>query len=748
MPLRLNELAAALDDRYTVEEQVGRGGMATVFRALDKKHGRTVAIKVLHPELAVALGSDRFLREIQIAARLSHPHILALHDSGEAGHYLYYVMPFVEGESLRDRLDRETSLPVEDAVRVAREVASALDYAHSRGVVHRDIKPENILLSGGFAIVADFGIAKAVDAAGPAVTQTGLGIGSPLYMSPEQTVGDKGLDGRTDLYSLGCVLYEMLAGNPPFGGRTVVHLVSQHAVDPAPRITESRAEVPPLLQDIILKCMAKRPEDRFGTARDLLDALAGASFVVTRDLAATAVRVGQSPSAVPTSVAVLPFVDLSQSRDQEYLCDGIAEEVMGALSKVGGLQVASRGSAFAYRGRQVDSRTVGQELGVGAVLEGSLQRIGDRLRVTARLSGTSDGFQIWSERYSREVTDVFAIQDEISTAIVDALRITFSGVSPVVVKRPTVNVEAYQLYLKGRHAWNRRYQGGLQKAMEYYREAIAIDPLYAPPYAGLADAFNTLASYDYMAPGEAFPRTISAARKALELDPSLAEAHTSLAWATAQFERKWDEALAGFRKAESLKPEYALTQVWHALVLSQLGRHDEAIRRITRALDLDPVDLPTSAIRGWIYYFARRYDEAESNLKATVTMDASFPASHGFLSMLYVSMGRYDEAVAEGEMAKVLPTVAPLVGIAHGLAGREKEARAILQKLEEASLVSPYGVSTVYLGLGEIDRAFEWLERGAEERAFQVNFAKVNPFYDGIREDPRFVRLLRTLNLS
>jgi tetratricopeptide (TPR) repeat protein len=422
---------------------------------------------------------------------------------------------------------------------------------------------------------------------------------------------------------------------------------------------------------------------------------------------------------------------------------------MGALSKVGGLRVASRGSAFAYRGRQVDPRTVGQELGVGAVLEGSLQRVGDRLRVSARLSGTSDGFQIWSERYSREVTDVFALQDEISVAIADALRVTLSGATaPVLPRRPTANVEAYQLYLKGRHAWNRRYQGGLQKAMEYYREAIAIDPHYAPPYAGLADAFNTLASYDYMPPREAFPRTISAAKKALELDPDLAEAHTSLAWATAQFERKWDEALAGFRKAEALKPEYALTQVWHALVLSQLGRHDQAIARIARALELDPVDLPTSAIRGWISYFARRYAEAEASLKATVAMDTSFPAAHGFLAMLYITIGRFDEAVAEGELGRTLPIVLSEIGMAHGLAGRTEEARAILDQLMQATSPSPYSVSSVLLGLGENEKVMEWLERGVEERVFMINFALVNPFYDSIKTHPRFGSLLKSLNLG
>jgi serine/threonine-protein kinase len=741
---RALDLAQALAGRYQVERQIGRGGMATVYLAQDLKHRRPVAIKVLHPELATVLGPDRFLREIQIAARLSHPHILSLHDSGQAAGYLYYVMPFVEGISLRQRLEQQGRLGPEEAVGILRNVGSALEYAHSRGVIHRDIKPENILLSDGLAVVADFGIAKAVDEAGnESLTRTGLGIGSPMYMSPEQTVGEKALDGRTDIYSLGCVFYEMLVGRPPFEGRTTAHLVSQHAIEPVPRLQNERPDVPPLFDALVRKAMAKDPEHRFARVREMLDTLdpsrSGSPFPRTEP---AAIR----PPAV--SIAVLPFVDLSPGRDQEYLCDGIAEEVMDALSKSGGIKVASRGSSFSYRGRDADPRTVGRELNVGAVLEGSLQRAGDRLRLTTRLSSAEDGFQLWADRFDREMTDVFALQDEIANAIVGALKVTFSSAERVVRKRHTGNLDAYQLYLKGRYNWNRRFQGGLQKAMECFRGAIELDPLYPQPYVGLADAFNSLASYDYMAPRDAYPRAFDGARRALALDPDLAEAHTSLAWATAQCNRDWEGALSEFRVAERLNPEYGVTQAWHALVLAQMGRLEEAAARMQRGIELEPLDMPTNAGLGWVYCYQRRFEESVAQLQTAMTIDPGYQAARAFLGMTLVCMERYDEATQQLNLARGIPGAAGLLGLACARMGRPEEARALLDEMSRGAVVNPHSMAIVHMGLGEHDRAFEWLERGVGEFTMMLNFARVNPVLDPLRADPRFTRLLETLRLA
>ena len=737
------DFVQALAGRYLVERQIGRGGMATVYLAQDLKHHRSVAIKVLHPELAVVLGSERFLREIEIAARLSHPHILALHDSGQAGSYLYYVMPFVDGESLRQRLELKGRLDADEAVGILRNVGSALEYAHARGVIHRDIKPENILLSEGLAVVADFGIAKAVDEAGStSITKTGLGVGSPLYMSPEQAVGEKNLDGRTDVYSLGCVFYEMLVGRPPFAGRTTAHLVTQHAVEPVPRLHAERPDVPAMFDAIVRKAMAKDPDHRFASVKALL-----AGLEPSRSQAVPFSPAGPATQRPPVSIAVLPFVDLSPTRDQEYLCDGIAEEVMDVLSKAGGIKVASRGSSFAYRGRDMDPRVVGTELKVGAVLDGSLQRAGDRLRVTARLSSAEDGFQLWTERFSREMTDVFALQDEIASAIVGALKISLSSAERVVKKRQTGNLDAYQLYLKGRYHWNRRFQGGLQKAMECFRGAIELDPLYPQPYVGLADAFNSLASYDYMSPRDAYPRAFDGARRALALDPDLAEAHTSLAWATAQCNRDWEGALAEFRVSERLNPEYGVTQAWHSLVLAQMGQLDEAAERMKRGIELEPLDMPINAGLGWVYCYQRKFDQSVTQLKTAMTIDPDYQAAKAFLGMTFICMERYEEAVQQLNLARGIPGAAGLIGLAYSRMGLPEEARAVLDEMARGAVVNPHSMAIVHMGLGEIDQAFEWLERGVDEFTMMLNFAAVNPVLDPLRGDPRFHTLLQKLKL-
>jgi serine/threonine-protein kinase len=415
----LARLQAVLADRYTIERELGRGGMAIVFLADDIKHHRQVAIKVLTPELGAALGRERFLREIATAAGLNHPHILPLHDSGEADGFLYYVIPYVEGQSLRERLDRERQLQVDDALQIAREVADALNYAHSRNVLHRDIKPENILLSAGHALVTDFGIARAINASGSGqLTEVGTLVGTPAYMSPEQIDGSQYIDGRADIYSLGCVLFEMLVGEPPFKGSTLTAVIANRLGAPAPSPREVRESVPEAVDAAVRKAMATLPADRFSTAAQFAEELGS-------------VRASEpAPATVPDrSIAVLPFKNQSSDPEAEYFSDGIAEEIINALTQLPGLQVAARTSSFAFKGKDADIATVGAKLKVATVLDGSVRKAGNRVRITAQLVNVSDGYYLWSERYDSELDDVFAIQDHIARAIAQRFEVMLA--SPV-----------------------------------------------------------------------------------------------------------------------------------------------------------------------------------------------------------------------------------------------------------------------------------------------------------------------------
>ncbi|MGH7583669.1 MAG: protein kinase domain-containing protein, partial [Gemmatimonadales bacterium] len=509
MPALQDQLQTALGDRYMVEREVGRGGMATVYLAKDLRHNRDVALKVLHPELALSLGPERFLREIQIAARLQHPHIVPLYDSGRAGELLYYVMPFIEGESLRQRLERAGTLPLEDAVRMGRGIATALDYAHRHGVVHRDIKPENVMLYEGEALVTDFGIAKAISAAAAkSLTQTGSAIGTPSYMSPEQAAGEATVDARSDIYSLGAVLYEMITGSAPFVGPTVQAIITKLFTDPVRPVREQRQDAPEWLDSAVIRALAKEPAARFATAGQFSQALIWPT--------GTSTPVGQPAGAVK-SIAVLPFVNMSADPENEYFTDGIAEEIINALSKIQSLRVASRTSAFTFKGKNEDIGEIGRKLKVATVLEGSVRKAGNKLRVTAQLVNVVDGYHLWSERYDRQLEDVFEIQDEIAGNIVRALRVVLSDEEKrAIEKAPTENVEAYDYYLRGRQFFHQFRRAGIQFARRMFERAIETDPRFALAYAGIADSCSFLYMY-WDGSNSNLESADSASRKALEL---------------------------------------------------------------------------------------------------------------------------------------------------------------------------------------------------------------------------------------
>jgi serine/threonine-protein kinase len=724
--------------------------MATVYLAEEKKHGRKVAIKVLRPEITAALGTERFLREIGIAARLSHPHIVPLIDSGEAGGLLYYVQPHVPGGSLRDRLLRERQLPLKDALRIAQEVGAGLDFAHRKGFVHRDVKPENILFADGHALLADFGVARACCGAeddavqsGPTVTDVGLAVGTPEYMSPEQASGDQDLAPASDVYSLGCVVYEMLAGEPPFRGPGRAVIAKQVTDTPQP-VRGFRPEVPPAMERAILRALEKDPELRYGTAAEFVGALA----------APEGPGAGRAP-ATTRSIAVLPFVNASPDPGNEYLSDGITDELIDALAKIAGLRVASRTSVFALKGRALDVRAVGALLGVSVVLEGTVRRAGDRLRITAQLTSTDDGRLLWSQRYDRQLVDVFAIQDEIAATIVSTLRATmFAGLSEYIPRRYTENIHAYGLYLKGRFAWNKRTQEGVAEAIDYFKQAIAEDPSYAPAYAGLADSYSLDVDYRAIPVADAYARAKEYARKALALDESLPSAHASLAWALFIYDWQWEEAEREFRRAIELNPRYASAHQWFSFLLAARGQFDAALVEGHTALELDPASVSIRRAVGWVYFYARRYAQAREHLSRAIEMNPMAVESYRMLGSTLAFQDENAEAERIFREALTLPgsgsySIA-MLGWLLARTGRRDEASQLLQQLEaarERGYVSPVAFAMVHIGLGNLQEALDWAERAYDERRGWVVYATVNPIFDPLREEPRFAELVRKMRL-
>jgi serine/threonine-protein kinase len=737
------QLARALDGRYDVARLLGSGGMAHVFLATDRRHKRDVALKVLRPELAAYLGSERFLREIEIAARLHHPNILPLFDSGEADGLLYYIMPYVEQESLRERLKREHRLGLDDALRITREVADALAYAHESNVVHRDIKPENILFAAGHAVVSDFGVARAIDEAVTGITESGVGVGTPAYMSPEQSFGERDLDGRSDIYSLACVTYEMLAGQPPFSGPSAVAIVARKTIQSAPRISTFREKVPPPVEQALRRALAKDPADRFATARQFADALG--------QPATTPASSAQPAAAAPIrSIVVLPFANLSTDPENEFLGDGLGEELIHALSRVDGLHVVARTSAFAFRGRHEDVRTIGERLAVDAIFEGSVRRIGTRLRITVRLVETRGGFEMWSERYDRQLEDVFAVQDEIARAIVDALRITILGEKKALVRPRTDSVEAYEWYLKGRYHWNARTEAGLRRSIDCLTKALELDPSFAHAAAATADSLAMLGIYGSDAPHDVMPLARRAAERALEMNGSLAEAYTARGTVRAVYD--WDRAGAesDFSCALSLGPHYPTAHHWYAVhLLAPLGRIDEARTHLRSAQALDPISPTVLVSLGFLAYLERRYDEATAAYREVMELDPRFGIAHYFLGQTLQAQSRHDEAAEALATAVSLTgrsseTVAAL-GAAYAASGRLGDARALRDELSRRAserYVSPALVAQMHLAMGEPAEALSHLERACDIRAVEAIWLAVRPTYDQLRDEPRFARLV------
>jgi TolB-like protein/tetratricopeptide (TPR) repeat protein len=775
VPERLRE---ALADRYPIERPLGRGGMATVYLARDLKHHRSVAVKVLHVELAAGLGSERFLREIRIEASLQHPHILPLHDSGEAAGFLYYVMPFVAGESLRQRLTREGRLSLEDTLRITSNVADALAYAHAHGVVHRDIKPENILLSNGHALVADFGIAKAVEAAGDSkLTETGWGMGTPAYMSPEQIVGGPA-DGRSDIYGLGCVVYEMLTGHPPFAADNARAMFTQHQVDTPPPISTDRPDVPKHVQDAVLTALAKRPADRFSTSSEFAERLTlpGGRKVLPRmsrararprrrtliAVAGAALLLGGGwfylrahPMAIrggrDASLAVMPIADLDGDTSQAYVSAGLTEELITDLAQSRHLRVINRLTMETYRRRGETPQQIARALGVDAMLTSSLQRIGDSLHFTAQLIPKGSDRATWAGGYSGTRADLLRIQREIAWTVAERL---MGARGPSRATALAGDPDAVDAYIRGRYWWGKRNPPSLLRAIQFFGQALDADPRFAPAYAGMADAYIQLGYQSILAPDDAFPKAAAAAHKALELDSTLAEPHASLAFFNFYYNWDWKSAEQEFQLAIAKNPSYATAHEWYGLFLAAMGRFDEAHHEEGRAQALDPLSIAITATNAWVYHYSGRHDEAERLLRQALRTDSTFGIGRFYLGRVLQAKGELDSASAEygrlqGPMRQWVPTVAAL-GNLYGVEGKRADALALLRRLDSLSrtqYVTSYGVALVHAALGQPDSAFSWLDRAVQERTHWLVWLRRDPRWERVRGDPRYGELVRRLNL-
>ena len=744
-------LRRGLADRYTLREEIGHGGMATVYLATDLRHDRSVAIKVLRPELAAVPGlPQRFLREIRIAAGLTHPNILPVHDSGELDGYLYFVMPFLGCESLRDRITRQRQLPIDQALRITSAVASALDYAHRQKIVHRDIKPENIMLVDGQPVVADFGIARALsDTRGERLTVLGVVIGTPAYMSPEQAAGGE-VDGRSDQYSLACVAYEMLVGHPPFPGGSARATIARHIVeDPAPLVPE-RAAVPPAVEWSIMKALTKEPGTRFASATEFAEALTRAAPEPASSGPGAAIRDVRA-------IAVLPFVNASPDPEDEYLSDGLTDELINALAQVDGLHVTPRTTVFARKGRVTEARTLGAELGATFLLEGVLRRSGQQLRITSQLTSAVDGRLLWSARFDREAHEVFAVQEEIARTIVITLRGTLLGdLSDPVPKPATRSPRAYHMYLRGRHAWaSRQGSEGVKEAIRYFEQAIEEDPNYALAYTGLSDSYALLLDYRGVPVREGMERAKLEAKRALALDETVAEAHTSLAWVTFIYEWDWPRAEAEFRRAIELNPRYATARQWYAWLLMALGRMEESLMQARLAVELDPPSISIRRSLGWLYSYARQPEAAIAFLRRTIALDPTAEETYRVLGMAYLQKGMLEDArTAFRDALDMAPETAYALaglGATEARAGRDDEVARVLGQLDAIGArryVSPVAYAMVHAARGDADRTFAALERVWQERRGWMTYIKVEPMLDPVRSDARFAEWIRRMKLD
>jgi serine/threonine-protein kinase len=763
-------LKSALADRYSIERELGAGGMATVYLAEDLKHHRKVAVKVLRPELAASLGVERFVREIEIAANLTHPHILPLHDSGEADGFLYYVMPFIEGESLRERLDREGKLDVRETIRLTDQVASALSHAHERGVVHRDIKPENILLAGDQAIVADFGIARAVEVAGgERLTGTGIAVGTPAYMSPEQAYGSEEVDARSDVYALGCVVYEMVACRAPFEGDTPQALLAKHAVDTAPSLRTSDPNVPLFLERAVDRALAKSPADRFQSASAFAEALT-TEMVVARvgrrrwpwRAAATALiglvlvvlwgfsRIMGGPAY--DRLAVLPPVNLMNDPEQEYFVQGMHTALISELQRAG-VVVIARTSVLQYENTQKPIREIAVELGVDALIEAYVFRAGDSVEFEVRLvDGNTAEYLADPIARSGELRNVMAMYRELTSAIAAEVQAALTPQAEArLANARSIDPDAYEAYLRGSQARLALTVGGLETAERYFNLALEIDPNYAAAWAGIARVWNARGQMGLTPQREAMENSREATLKALALDETEWEAHRALAgiltfgdWDWPAAEREWNRVLE-----DNPNNGEALATYSHFLMI--MGRPDEAMVNIERALEFDPLNVKIQSFYVTVLVYARRYNDAIAAAREVLRLQPSQPVARNSLYQSLFLTGRYEEALSlDREEVAADPELQAALEAGNeegGYAGAQQRLADVLAgRFGETGGPPAIVISDTYLFAGDYDRSLHWLERAYQDGDGNMPYLG-HPLYDSVRSDRRFQDLLRRMDL-